>query len=239
MSVLDSIYEAVAAAETAKYAMTPMPGGAPPMDPMAAGGGPPMPGGGGPPMPGGGPPMDPAMMGGAPPMDPAMMGGPPPDPAAAMGGLAGAGPLDPAMLSAMPGASLPPPPGGSSGGFSEDQKKFLTELVQSMRQADGGAGGGKKNIEAKVDELIGLVKALMAYNAGKEGKPPEAVPGLGAIGAPDAGVDPATKIASPLAPDVRITDDYAKIITGKAQELSRTMQQLCEQYQYRDAGHRS
>jgi hypothetical protein len=262
-SVLNTIYDRYAGVwpglpalnGLTKSAMMPMPGGALPPDPAMMGGG------GGMPPPGmdpsmmGAPPpgMDPAMMGMPPPgMDPAMMGGgggmPPPDPAAAMGGLAGAGPLDPASLGAMPGAT-PPPPGEGADSFSDSQKQFLEQLIMKVTQAvisgggAGGAAGGKKNVEAKIDELTGMIKSLMAYNAGKEGKPPDAVPGLQGIGAQDTGDDgmgmpPSTKIAGDFGvPGVRRVKDYEIGLTGGAAELAQAMNRVCEQYHLDRVGH--
>lgn len=97
-------------------------GGAPPVDPMMAGGGmPPMPGGMGmPPMGGGGmppaPPMDPSMMGGAPP--------PPPPPGGAM-------PPE-AMGVPPPGMEPPPPPSDSNPSDGQAEPRRDPETGQTL-----------------------------------------------------------------------------------------------------------
>lgn len=176
----------------AKQAMVPMPQGQPPMPPMdpMAGGMPPMDPamGGMPPMDpmmgGGMPPMDP-MAGGMPPMDPAM-GGMPADPAAAMGGLGGAGPLPPEQLENMPGGI----PGGAGDPAAAEAslKDELTQMIDQkfeelMSKIPGaapagggaGAGGGKAKVEDAIAKLTNSMDKMMAYVAGKEGKPMEEV----------------------------------------------------------------
>ena len=99
-----------------KDAVVPAPpaGGAPPMDPMAAGGAP--------------PPMDPAMMGGGgmPPMDPAMMGGMPPMDPAMMGGAA---PIDADQIRSIIQEELAVSGGKGGSGSGGGTKKFDPEQL--------------------------------------------------------------------------------------------------------------
>lgn len=161
LNPLDVMYEILS-----KQAAVPMPGG----DPAAMGG-------------------DPMAGGGMPPGGDPMAGGmPPPDPAMAMGGLGGAGPMDPAMMAGLPGG-LPPEAGGpppSGGAFTPEQKSELESMIGGIKdqiaQGQQAGAGGKKNVEAMIQELSGQVKGIMAamtgFMAGKEGKPISAVPQL-------------------------------------------------------------
>jgi hypothetical protein len=99
-----------------KDAVVPPPpaGGAPPMDPMAAGGAP--------------PPMDPAMMGGGmPPMDPSMMGGgmPPMDPSM----MGGAAPIDANQIRSIIQEELAASGGKGGSGSGGGTKKFDPEQL--------------------------------------------------------------------------------------------------------------
>jgi hypothetical protein len=161
---------------------------APPVDPMAAGGGmPPMD-----PAMMGAPPMDPAMMGGMPPMDPmaggapmppmdpAMMGAPPMDPAMAgmdpamMGGMPPMDPamgMDPAMMGGMPPLDEDLPPledGGEMVMVSLDDLRALFEEV-----AGGKVEGKEEGEEVSTDEKIKALEDEIAALKGVAGEPEE------------------------------------------------------------------
>ena len=92
--------------------------GDPAMDPMA--------GGGGAPMPGGAPPMDPMAAGGAPPMDPMAAGGAPPMDPAMMDPMAQ---LQPLIDQAVQAALAAQGGGGAAGGGAPKAKKFDPEEI--------------------------------------------------------------------------------------------------------------
>ena len=138
------------------------PGGAPPMDPMAMGGGGGMPMdpsmmGGGAPMPpmdpsmmGGGMPMDPSMMGGAPPMDPAMMGMPvmPPEAAA------------PAP-EAVPVEEAPADPGTGEAVFSDEQLAQIQDVVtEALAASTAGKAEAPTDMQQQVEKLQAEVETL-------------------------------------------------------------------------------
>lgn len=173
-------YAAQATARLIKRAVTPMPGGAPPMDPSMMGAGP-MP----PIM--GGAPMDPSMMGGAPPMDPSMMGGAPPMDPSMMGGDMGLPPeedpvaqkLDEIISLLQSGGVAPAGDKTSSGRVTNAElEQRLTSIEDSLSELSTVIQNVLGGPPSSVDPMAG---------SGDMGAEP-----VGDIGAPAMGMPPAT-----------------------------------------------